>query len=150
MSQSKLSFVVHFVVIAGVASLLTACPGSSASNSRRDDKASFYLEYNNMWDQPGDETGGGQLPEDITLVWTGSRVGSEDTFSETSTPQVIATEPWYTNHLVTNLKPGNWNLSVTVNGQTMSCPSPIALAVGPSVTVAFQVDKVTGLFSGCN
>jgi hypothetical protein len=53
---------------------------------------------------------------------TGSRVGSEDTFSETSTPQVIATEPWYTNHLVTNLTPGNWNLSVTVNGQTMSLP----------------------------
>jgi hypothetical protein len=44
MSQAKLSFVVHFVVIAGVVLLLTACPGSSASNSRREDKASFYLE----------------------------------------------------------------------------------------------------------
>lgn len=150
MSQSKLSFVLRLVVITGVVSLLATCGGSGNSNSRRGDKASFYLEYNHMWDQPGDDTGGGQLPEDVTLVWTGSRVGSEETFNETSIWSGIATEPWYTNHLVTNLTPGNWNLSVTVNGQTMSCPSPIALAVGPPVTVAFQIDKDTGQFAGCN
>jgi len=149
MLQSKLSFLVRLAVIAGVVALITTC-GGTGNNSRRDDKASFHLEYNNTWDQPGDNTGGGTLPEDITLVWTGSRVGSEDTFNETSTWTGIATDPWYTTHLVTNLKPGNWNLSVTVNGQTMSCPSPIALSVGPPVTVAFQIDKVTGQFAGCN
>jgi hypothetical protein len=159
MSHSKLSSVISLLAIAGAVFLLPGCAfntkgtGTSPSSGQQ---GSFFLEYNNTFDQPGDDVGGAKTPVDVPVVWAGSRqVGAEeqqaagDTFNISSTWHGIATDPWYTTTIVPNLKPGTWNLSVTVNGQLMTCPTVIELASGTQVNVTFQVSKETGQFTGC-
>jgi hypothetical protein len=87
------------------------------------EKVAFVLEYNNAFDQTGDDVGGAKKMVDVPIVWTGTRVlegGGQpedgDTFTKNQTWNGFATDPWKTSTIVTNLNPGNWNLSVIVSG----------------------------------
>jgi hypothetical protein len=127
----------------------TGSPGSKPPA----DKTAVFLSYNNAFDQPGDDTGGAKVEVDIPLTWTGTRSGGEgapgDSFTQNTTWHGFATDPWNTSTVITNLDPGTWNLSVTVNGQPFNCASPFNLTAGVQHSVAFQIDKVTGQFAGC-
>ncbi len=162
MSLSGLRFAISLIAFTGAAFLLVGCDlgwGSSNSSSNSGssgNRGAFFLEYNNAFDQPGDDVGGAKTEVDIPIVWVGSRqLGTEeqqtagDTFTINSTWHGFATDPWYTTIAVPNLNPGNWILSVTVNGQPMSCGAVIALAPGSQVSVTFQVSKESGIFTGC-
>jgi hypothetical protein len=159
MSQSKLRLAITLFVFTGTAVLLASCNlgTGTGGNQPSGNHGAFFLEYNNTFDQPGDDVGGAKTPVDVPVVWAGSRdvgsgeqgQGAGDAFNMNSTWHGFATDPWHTTTIVPNLNPGNWKLSVTVNGQPMSCGSAIALAAGSQVNVTFQVDKESGVFTGC-
>jgi hypothetical protein len=159
MSNSKLRFVITLVAFTGAAFLFPGCQGwlGSEPSPSSGNQGAFFLEFNNKFDQPGDDVGGAKTQTDVPIVWAGSRqLGPEesqtagDTFNISSTWHGFATDPWYTTTLATKLNPGNWNLSVTVNGQLMTCQAPIGLppGPGPAVSVTFPVNE-TGVFIGC-
>jgi hypothetical protein len=115
-------------------------------------KAGLRLEYNHAYDKQGDDLA---PKEDIPILWEGSRVlGAEegattgDAFIENDSYPAIPSDPWWTAKEL-DVNPGNWNLSVTVKGNKMTCPSPIALAEGVNKTVTFQINKESGQFDGC-
>jgi hypothetical protein len=116
---------------------------------------SFILQYYNNYDQTGDDVGGAKTPTDVSIIWSGSRKlyesspSSGDTFGISSTWHGYATDPWNTNTLAGNLNAGDWQLSVNVNGADMMCQSAISLPSGKTVIVTFDIDKTSGLFSGC-
>jgi hypothetical protein len=160
MSQPKVRFLIPLIVFTGAAFLFAGCwqcqPGTD-DGSRGSCSGSFLLQFYNDFDTTGDDVGGAKTPVDVPVVWAGSRqLGSEegqsacDSFNKSENWNGIATDPWHTTTIVPNLKPGNWNLSVTVNGQLFTCQSVIALPpAGPQVIVTFQVSKETGQFTGC-
>lgn len=136
---------------------LTACwlgsGGGTNNPAPADGKTAVFLEFNNTFDQPGDDDGGAKQPVDVPIVWSGARVGGEggpgETFSQDDTFHGFATDPWHKTTIVTNLEPGDWNLAVNVNGLQHACASPITLASGVQVNVTFQIDKDSGVFAGC-
>jgi hypothetical protein len=153
MSQSKLRFVISLVAFTSTAFLLVGCgdwggfsPGGQGS---------FNLYYSNKFDQTGDDVGGAQPPVDVSVVWDGSRLvgsgstGAGDTFNQNTTWTGVATDPWSTNTIVTNLNPGSWKLSVTVNGLLMACKQEgFELVAGTTVVVVFDVNE-ENVFTGC-
>ena len=63
MSQSKYRSIIHYVLITSAALTLAGCRdctlgGGNSNNSTSRTQAAFLLEYNNTYDQPGDDTGG--------------------------------------------------------------------------------------------
>lgn len=152
------AIVLSAITVVGILSIVgsSGSPSGTGTSPSPGQQGSFFLEFNNTFDQPGDDVGGAKTQVDVPVVWAGSRqLGPEepqaagDTFNINSTWHGYATDPWYTTTIVPNLNPGNWNLSVTVNGMPMLCQSPIGLAAGSSVNVTFQVSKENGQFTGC-
>src|SRR5690349_3241792 len=123
MSQSKLRFATPLVAFTGAAFLLAGCTigtWGSGTSPPSGKQGSFFLEFNNAFDQPGDDVGGAKTQVDVPVVWAGSRqLGPEeqqaagDIINISSTWHGFATDPWYTTTIAPNLNPGNWNLSVT-------------------------------------
>jgi hypothetical protein len=156
--QSKRIFLIRLVALTCIAFLVAACfdlrPPSDTPPSSGN-QGSFLLEFNTKFDPTSDDVGAAKTQVDVLIVWAGSRqLGSEespaagDTFTIKSTWHGYATDPWSKSELVTNLKPGNWNLSVNVDGKLMTCQSAIGLASDSTVSVTFGVDEANK-FIGC-
>jgi hypothetical protein len=149
----------QMMVMSMVCGVTAACgPISNNNNNTRGDKAAVTLVYNHAHDQPGDDVGGAPPPVDVPLLWEGHVVDSGEalsgpgySFSQSATWNGYATEPWSTSAIITNLNPGDWQLSLTVNGLTHACQSLIPLGgVNGLDTVTFQIDPDSGLFAGCD
>ena len=146
------------ITAVGIAIILASDSGSNEQNPppSSENRGSFNLFYAYAYDQTGDNVGGAQTESTISLIWAGERqlssgeiAEANDTFNTNTNWTGISTNPWETSTIVPNLKPGNWNLSVNVNGQALSCQSPITLAADNTVKVTFLVSSENGVFTGC-
>lgn len=106
----------------------------------------LWFAYNH--DQPGNDVGGAPTPTTVTLDWKGSHVESGETFNQQAQYTGITTNPWQAGTIVTNLSPGNWNISVFVNGRDWVCPTAINLPEVSLIKVTVLVDE-GGNFAGC-
>jgi hypothetical protein len=127
-------------------------PGQGSSSST----ASLNLQYDNQFDQQGDDVGGAKLPTTVTVLWHGELTNTTDgpqTFDLPKDATGILTDPWNTNAtggsvLVPNLGPGTWNVSLTVNGVPIgTCPIP--LVAGQTASMTF-VKKPDDTFGACD
>lgn len=153
MSPSNQRVLIFLVACTG-AFVLTGCFGTKTGPSVA--QAAFSLTYDKAFKQPGSDTGGGQLPEDIFVVFEGklrSGEGSQDFFSIKGQTFDVATQPWKV-QTGTGLwgvpNPGIWQLSATHNGVTVTCPQGIELKPNQTKFVTFIIDKTSGTFAGCD
>jgi hypothetical protein len=143
------------VTLVCAAFLLAGCfEGCTTTTTPTGGDGSFSLQYNQSNTIPN--TGGADTWTKIPIVWEGVRdLGVEDQqtvkdiFHIEDSWEGYPSQGWYKNTLVSNLNPGSWTLSATVNGNLLVCQSKIELTSGSIVTVNFNTSKDSGAFTGC-
>jgi hypothetical protein len=138
--------------------LLTGCSngGKSSDDGRSSDDGdpdvgSLNLLYYNAFDQYN--RGGAETPETVPLRFVGSLNGTSDgqgvaTFDLTTNFTGITTNPWHSSGgFATNLAPGDWTVSLTVNGSPIgTCGANVQHDT--TVTLKFMT-TADNTFGGC-